>query len=124
VVVPDPEPKIASTMTERPAIVCDMTDAPDTGQERLAEYARLFAAAYLGKEWRGAEMRWRFRADPGIEAWARDLAARENACCGFMQTTITVQGDEVIWDTSTIDDPNAHRVLELMYELPDSMGMA
>ena len=32
-----------------PPIACDMTGAPDTGPERLAEYARLFETAYLGR---------------------------------------------------------------------------
>jgi len=30
-----------------PAILCDMTSAPDTGDGRLAEYARLFDAAFV-----------------------------------------------------------------------------
>ena len=108
-------------MTDQIPIVCDMSDAPDTGEERLAEYARLFAVSYVGKERRTAgEMQWRLRADAGIEAWARDLAARENACCAFMKNTVTVEGEEVIWHASTIDDPNARGVLDLMYELPDT----
>lgn len=111
-------------MTQRPPIACDMTDAPDTGEERLAEYARLFDTAYLGRERIGpGEMRWRLRTGAGIEAWARDLANLENTCCGFMHITVTVDGNEVIWHASTVDDPNAHRVLDLMYELPEARSL-
>jgi len=103
----------------KPAIVCDMTDAPDTGQERLAEYARLFDSALISRERTPEAMRWWLRNDEGIEAWAKDLAARENACCAFMTTTVTVAGDRVLWQSTTIDDPAAREVLDMMYELPE-----
>ena len=98
-----------------PAVVCDMTDAPDTGEQRLQEYARLFATAFISRERTSTGMRWRLRADDGIEAWARDLAARENACCAFMTTTVSTVGGEVLWDSTTIDDPAARAVLDLLY---------
>ena len=44
-----------------PAVVCDMTDAPDSGEQRLLEYARLFAAAFIARERTVAGMRWRLR---------------------------------------------------------------
>ena len=69
------------------AVVCDMSDAPDTGEQGLWEYASLFAAAFIARERTDTRMRWRLRAVRGIEAWARDLAARENACCAFMTST-------------------------------------
>jgi len=103
----------------QPAIACDMTDAPDTGQERLAEYARLFDSALISRERTSEAMRWWLRNDEGIEAWAKDLAARENACCAFMTTTVTVAGDRVLWESTTIDDPVAREVLDMMYELPE-----
>ena len=107
-----PDPKTT------PAVVCDMTSAPDSAEERLAEYARLFGAAFVSRERTAAGIRWRLRADPGIEAWARDLAARENACCGFMTIAVTLAGEHVLWDASTIDDPVARGVLDLFYDLP------
>ena len=103
----------------QPAIVCDMSDAPDTGQERLAEYARLFKSALVSRERTREAMRWWLRNDEGIEAWAKDLAARENACCAFMTTTVTVAGDRVLWESTTLDDPVAREVLDMMYELPE-----
>ncbi len=103
-----------------PAVVCDMTGAPDTGEERVAEYARLFETAFVARERTSARVTWRLRADDGIEAWARDLAARENACCAFMTHTITVVGTHVVWEATTIDDPSARAVLDLYYDLPES----
>ena len=108
--MPDPKPT--------PAVVCDMTSAPDSAEERLAEYARLFEAAFVSRERTAAGIRWRLRAGPGIEAWARDLAARENACCAFMTNAITLAGEHVLWDASTVDDPVARGVLDLFYDLP------
>ena len=109
-------------MNETPPIACDLTDAPDTAAQRLEEYERLFAKAFVGRERTRSGVRWRLSDEPGVEAWARDLAARENACCAFMQNTITVVGDEVHWDTSAIDDPTARSVLDLFFELPDRAG--
>ena len=101
-----------------PAVVCDMSSARDSAQERLAEYVRLFDAAFISRERTADGVRWRLRADPGIEAWARDLAARENACCAFMTNTVTLAGEHLLWDASTIDDPVARGVLDLFYDLP------
>jgi hypothetical protein len=100
-----------------PAVVCDMTGAPDTGEERLREYGRLLATALVTRERTADAVRWRLRAGDGVERWARDLAARENACCAFMTHTVTVDGDEVVWDATTIDDPAARAVLDLFYDL-------
>jgi hypothetical protein len=111
-------------MSDAPPIACDMSNAPDTPEQRLDEYARLFETAFVGRQRTQSGVRWRLSAEPGIEAWARDLAAREDACCTFMQNTITVVGEEVLWDAATIDDPAAHSVLDLFYELPDRSGHA
>lgn len=114
-----PEPGTDRTTAERkPAIVCDMTGAPDTGPERLAEYARLFQGSYLGRDRDQSGVRWLLRAGPGVEEWARDLASRENACCAFMTNTVTREGDLVIWRATTIDDEAAQAVLDLFYDLP------
>jgi hypothetical protein len=104
-----------------PAVMCDMTDAPDTGEQRLQEYARLFAAAFVDRErTEGGGMRWRLRAYPGIEVWARDLAAREAACCAFLTITVTVADGQVLWETTTIDDPAARAVVDMLYDLPET----
>ena len=108
----------STSESQNPPVACDMTGAPDTGPERLAEYARLFDAAYLSRERDDTGVRWLLRAAPGIEEWAGDLAGRENACCAFMTNTITRDGDLVIWHATTIDDPTARATLDLFYDLP------
>jgi hypothetical protein len=102
-----------------PAVACDMTNAPDSAEQRLDEYARLFDAAFISRERTSVNVRWRLRDTPGIEVWARDLAARENACCAFMTHTISRVDGQVLWDTTTIDDPAARAVLDLFYDLPE-----
>lgn len=102
-------------------IVCDMTTATDTDEERLAEYRRLFTQSLTGREKTGEGIRFRFRADPGVEEWVRDLAAREKACCAFYSFTVTVAGDEVLWDCTVPDNDIARAVLEEFYTLPDTL---
>ncbi len=119
---PEPDQPSADQAITRPSIVCDMTDAPDTGAERLAECARLFEAAYLGRDRDQTGARWLLRADPGVEEWARDLADRENACCAFMTNTVTREGDLVIWHATTIEDEAARAVLDLFHDLPRNGG--
>jgi hypothetical protein len=108
--------------TQDTPIVCDMTTAPDTAMARIAEYRRLFAQALAGREKTGRGIRFRFRAAPGIEAWVRDLAAREKACCAFYSFTITTVDDQVLWDATVIDDDVARALLAEFYALPDNIG--
>jgi hypothetical protein len=104
-------------------IACDMTNAPDTVEDRMAEWGRLIAAAYTGRERTDAGIRLRFRADDGVEAWIRDLAAREKACCPFFDFGVSDTGDgEVWWDISVIDDDVARAVLDDVYGIPDTIG--
>ncbi|HET9140026.1 hypothetical protein [Actinophytocola sp.] len=103
-------------------IVCDLTTAPDTEAERLAEYRRLFTHhAFLGRDRTAAGIRFRFRAEPGIEAWLRDLAAREKACCAFFAFDITTDGEEVRYDAAVSDNAAARAILEEYYALPDTL---
>jgi hypothetical protein len=103
-------------------IVCDMSTAPDTGPQRLAEYARLFSTHLLGRQRRGDGIRFRLRADHGVEAWVRDLAAREKACCRFLDSQIAVERGQVLWDITTIDDDIARSILDEYYELSETAG--
>jgi hypothetical protein len=107
--------------TAPPPIVCDMTDAPDSAVERLAEYERLFTQSLTGREHTHDGVRFRFRNTTGVEAWVRDLAAREKACCAFFSYAISVHDDEVWWDMTVVDDDLARQVLEEFYRLPDSL---
>jgi hypothetical protein len=103
-------------------IVCDLTNAPDTGPERLREYQRLFAQALIGRERTADGIRFRLRADEGVEAWVRDLAAREKACCAFFDFRVRVEAGQVHWDATVVDDDIARAVLDEFYDLPDTLG--
>jgi hypothetical protein len=104
-----------------PPIACDMTGAPDTGPERMAEYQRLFTEALVGRERTGAGIRFRLRADAGVEDWVRDLATREKACCPFFDFSVATVGDEVHWDATVVDDDTARAILDEFYVLPDNL---
>jgi hypothetical protein len=99
-------------------IVCDLTNAPDTGEQRLAEYGRLFGEHLVDRERTGAGIRFRLRAAEGVEAHVRELAAREKACCAFFDFQVRVVGDEVHWDAWVVDDDIARAVLDEFYDLP------
>jgi hypothetical protein len=108
------------TTTATTPLVCDMSTAPDTPAERIAEYQRLFTQVLVGRERTAEGIRFRLRADEGVEAWVRDLAAREKACCPFFDFSIATVGDEVHWNATVIDDDNARAILEEFYNLPDT----
>ncbi|MEO3807607.1 hypothetical protein ABGB17_01245 [Sphaerisporangium sp. B11E5] len=103
-------------------VVCDMTGAPDTVEERLAEYRRLFAQALIGRERTAEGIRFRLRAEPGVEEWVRDLAAREKACCGFYAFEVRAGEGQVIWDCAVIDDDTARALLEEFFLLPGTVS--
>ena len=88
-----------------------------TGPQRMAEYGRLFAQALVGRERTAGGIRFRLRADEGVEAWVRDLAAREKACCPFFDFSVHTVGDEVHWDATVVDDDIARTILDEQAEL-------
>jgi hypothetical protein len=98
-----------------------MSNAPDTLPERIAEYGRLFALL-KGRDRTATGIRFRFRADPGLETWVRDIAKREKDCCGFFDFEITVSDREIWWDAQVIDDDMARQFLEVFYGLPDVLA--
>jgi hypothetical protein len=108
-----------------PAIACDLTDAADTAEERMAEYSRLFTQALAGRERTDEGVRLRFRADEGVEAWVRDLAVREKACCPFYTFAVSTTGGQVWWDISLVDgvadgeNSTARTLLDAYYYAPD-----
>ena len=110
------------TTEPTPPIVCDMTDAPDTAVERLAEYRNLFEQSLIDREHTEAGIRFRFRAAPGVEARVRDLAAREQACCAFFSIAVLDRGDELWWEASVGDDDIARQILDELYRWPDTVA--
>jgi hypothetical protein len=116
------DPTVATT-----PIVCDLTGAPDTAEQRMAEYGRLFAQSLAGRERTGQGVRLRFRADDGVEAWVRDLAAREKACCPFYDFGVRATGGEVWWDVGLVDgveddEGTARMMLDEFYHAPDNVA--
>jgi hypothetical protein len=107
-------------------IVCDLTNARDTAKERMAEYGRLFRQSLAGRERTGQRVRLRLRADDGVEAWVRDLAAREKACCPFYDFRITAAGGEVWWEIGLVDgvadEDLARTMLDEFYDAPDNVA--
>jgi hypothetical protein len=108
------------TAVGTPAVACDMTGAPDTPAERIAEYRRLFAQHLVGRERTAEGIRFRLRAGAGVEAWVRDLMAREQACCPFFDFALASVDGQVRWDIAVIDDDTARAVLDEFYRLPDT----
>jgi hypothetical protein len=92
------------------------------GVDDLVEYERLFRGALVGRERTDEGIRFRFRAETGLEDWVRDLAAREKACCAFFTFDIASHGDEVWLDASVVDDDLARQILDELYRLPDSVA--
>jgi hypothetical protein len=118
-----PEFTVDDMTTSPPTpLVCNMTTAPDTPQERMAEYGRLFEHALVGRERTTRALTWRFVARPGVEAWVRDLSAREAACCSFLTSSVTAAGDAVTWHIAGDDEPAAQAVLDEFHQLPEHLG--
>jgi hypothetical protein len=61
---------------------------------RLAEFDDLFATA-LRRQQRPTPTNLRWLLDPTAEELARDLTARESACCSFFTFTVTTDPDHV-----------------------------
>lgn len=59
---------------------------------RLAEFDELFATGLLDQS-RPEPTRLCWRLDPDTQARARDLTARESACCSFFTFTFGTEGD-------------------------------
>jgi hypothetical protein len=109
---------------DAPALVCDLSDAQDTAEERMAEYVRLFNQALVGRDRSERTVRLRFRADDGVQDWVADLARREKACCPFYNFAVTADDGEVRWDISLVDgaaedEHTARTMLDGYYHAPD-----
>ncbi|SRR6266542_4918029 len=74
---------------------------------RIAEFDALLATSLRGVQ-RSAGTRLRLSLDPGAEAVARDLTARESECCSFFTFTVTQVADELHVD---VEVPAAHVVV-------------
>lgn len=100
-------------------MACDMTAAPDTPEERLAEYGRLFAHAMVGRKRTSGAVEFRFAAKPGVVDWVTDLVRREAACCPFFSYHLLAEGDCIVWRTSSGAGAAAQAMLDEFHELPE-----
>lgn len=98
-------------------IVCDMTTAPDTLQERLDQYRAVFATL-IERERTDTGIRFRLCNDADLEVRVRRLAQLEKECCAFFDFSVTRHDDEIHWDASVVDDPVARELLDQYFELP------
>jgi hypothetical protein len=104
-------------------VACYMTGATDTPAERIDEFRRLFRRSLVGRSRTRDSIRFRLRADPGVEGWVRDLARREKACCAFFDFTVDADGQEVRWEARVGDDEAARQMLAGLYRLADTAGV-
>ena len=100
-----------------PPVACDLSDTPGAFAERMAEYRRLLRRHLTGRSRTAGGISFRFRADPGVEDWVRDLARREKECCGFFEFTVTADGREVRWDASAGGGEAGRQALAMFYQL-------
>lgn len=101
-------------------IACDMSTAPDTPDQRLAEYRELFVRALVRRERRAQAAGFALRDLPGVREQVDGLARREAACCPFLDYRVeTVAGEVVFTVTNPVDDAQAEAVLGAFYTLPE-----
>ena len=114
------------TIPARPdaAIACDMTDAPDTPSERLAEYGRLFAHALLTRERTPAGVVFTFAAKPGVWEWLTDLVHREAVCCPCFAYEVSADDNRIVWSLTSEAGPAAQAMLDEFAAMPPEFGDA
>lgn len=100
-------------------VACDMTTAPDTLEERVAEYGRLLAHALVARERTDRAVVLTFAAKPGVREWIVDLVAREAACCPFCSYGVQHRDGQIVWSTSTDAGPAAQAMLDELYALSE-----
>jgi hypothetical protein len=92
-----------------------MTTARDTPDERLDEYAALFAQSLLSGERRADAVVLTLRA--GAREQVEDLARREHACCPFLGYRVESAGDHVVWTITGDERPGAQATLDAFHAL-------
>lgn len=102
-------------------IACDMSTAPDTPEERLAEYRELFERALLARERRDDAVVLTFSAD--AQEQVVSLARREHACCPFVDYRIELAGRQLVWTTTNTVQGEHRDVVDVMldafHDLPE-----
>jgi hypothetical protein len=115
------EPLIIEATPDAP-VACDMAGAPDTPEERLAEYGRLFEHALVGRQRTGEGVVLTLAAKPGVPEWLTDLVRREAACCPFFSYSVVFEDDRIVWTTTSTAGPAAQMALDELHGLPDHVA--
>lgn len=98
-------------------MACDMTDAEDTVDERLAEYQKLFRSFLKGAERTDTSLVLHFAGGLTVAGQVTDLAEREAACCPFLRMDVDQHGDQIAWTLSSVSGPAGQTVLDGFYAL-------
>ncbi len=102
-------------------LVCDLRGAPDTPEQRLSAYRRVFAAL-VGREDRPGGFRFVFAADTADLALLSELVKLEGACCPFLLITLRTVGCHVQWDCH-VETAEAVPFMEALRDLPDALSV-
>jgi hypothetical protein len=95
-------------------IVCDMTGAPDTAEERIVETSADRSGVDRSPTHRGRHP-GPLRCRTCFRGWVADLAARDKACCAFCNLAITRHDNETLSDASVVDNDTARTIFEESY---------
>lgn len=111
------EPFIIEAQTDVP-IICDMTTAADTPEQRLAEYGQLFDQALVARERTEDAVILSFAPQPGVFDHLCDLVRREAACCPFLGYAVD-PGPDVITLRVTAAGEMTRAILDELHDLPE-----
>jgi hypothetical protein len=101
-----------SSVTER--IVCRLP--PADRAQRTADFRALFAGGIVERQRSSSGVRWTLRAEPGVEAESRRLAALEERCCDGITFGIRRDEEVVHWE---ITGPRAAAAtIDVLFDLP------
>jgi len=105
---PPDEPIVCTADTSRATAIQAQMDGYRAAFEHLAASER-FPGGF----------RWRFRAQPGLDAALETLARHEHECCRFMAFNVFRQGEEIVWETRAAE--GAASVVEEYFHLPQRL---
>ena len=103
-------------------IACDMSEARDTPEDRLAEYRELFGRALLGRERREDGVMLVFTADARHQV--EDLVRREHACCPFVDYRVEAIGERIRWSTTNTMHRDQRAAVDVMLDALHDLPLA
>jgi len=105
---PDDEPVVCTApLQDKPTI-----------QRGIDSYRAAFCELITTERFEGG-FRWRFRREPGLQALLEQLIAAEHDCCRFFQYRLTMEGNELVWETRA--PAHAASVLDEFSRMPERL---